>query len=422
MATMIAVMLLLFGTSIAVFYLNRNQVFDQKSSANQLRATIALEMAEAGAEWATGMLNRPYDMHPNCTFDTTTNVSFRRKYVQINYADPAAIAAKTSLDIAVAANVRPGCFITNGALNCTCPAANTGDATLAPTPAAPGFSVSFAPVAGDAHSVEVTSIGCTALDSACTATTAANADATATVKTILKLRPLLRAAPASPLTCGSSCNLSGSFTVENVDSATNGITINSGGAVTGAAGAITSIPGAPSVNSLVSGDESLSTLANADATCSNDRIFNAYFGSSLEQYMASPATKSITCSSASDCGSKVSQAYSDGWRSYYFPIGLQLNNSSNIASLGSRADPVSIVSPSQIKINGNMDIYGLVFSNDADYGDLGTGSSNIHGALVSCKDFASNGNGSVTYDPDALRNLQASSALMVRIPGSWRDF
>lgn len=419
-ATMIVALLLLLMTSIGVFYMNRTTILDQKSSANQYRSTLALEAADAGIEWAIGMLNRPYDIQGNCTFDTTTNVSFRRKYVQVDYATAANITNHTHLNVSVAPNVRPGCYINNGVLSCSCPAPNSGDATLTPPSAMPGFTVSFAAI--DATSVEVTSVGCSALTTACSATTASGADATATVKSILKLRSVLRAAPAAPLTCGGNCNLGGSFSVANTDYGTNGITVNAGTAISGAAGAVTTTPGAPAENSLVGADQSLASLASTDTTCSNASVFNAYFGSTLAQYQINPSVKSIDCTTANSCGAAVISAYNDGWRSFYFPSGFYLNNSSGISSLGTEADPVTIVSPSAIDINGNISIYGLVFSNDATYGDLGTGASTINGALVSCKDFKSNGNGNITYNAAALRNLQLSSALLVRVPGSWRDF
>ena len=36
--------------------------------------------------------------------------------------------------------------------------------------------------------------------------------------------------------------------------------------------------------------------------------------------------------------------------------------------------------------------------------------------------YRDNGNGTVTYDPDALRNARRNSSLMVRVSGSWRDY
>ena len=89
---------------------------------------------------------------------------------------------------------------------------------------------------------------------------------------------------------------------------------------------------------------------------------------------------------------------------------------------GSRKDPITLVTPYAIDINGNNVFYGLIFSNDAQTNDLGTGSSQINGAQVSCRGYRNNDNGTLTYDPEALLNARRLTALMVRVPGSWRDF
>lgn len=432
-ALLIVSMLLLFSSSIVVFYLNRGLIFEQKTSANQVRSTSAQEIAEAGIEWATGMLNTPYDIQAtNCSLLSTTNVSFRKIYAQT--------AATTA--ISSSSYSYPGCKISGTTLTCNCPAippttnnagtqlvnvANLGTNIL------PGFTVTFADVPGDNEAVQLTSTGCTAQAGTCKALTTmsgaaltnANAaattgasDATATISVILKMRPLIRAAPASALTCGTTCALGGSFSVENFDAASNGITVNSGGATTGTS-AVSTIPGLPSQNSVVSNDSSLASVAASDPTCSDNKVFKTYFGSTIDQFAASPATKSLTCSSGSDCGSALTQAYADGWRSFYVPDGFQLSGNN---TYGSTADPITLVSPGSMALNGNTTVYGLLFSNDSTYDNLGTGALKIHGALLSCKEFKANGNGNILYDPDAIKNLQRSTAVMVRVPGSWRDF
>lgn len=420
-AVLAITMLLLFGSSIVVFYLNRALIFEQKSSANQMRSTSAQEIAEAGIEWATGMMNTPYDIQASdCSPLATTNMSFRKKYVQTG-ATTAVLSAT---------NAYPGCKISGSTLTCNCPniPASTSEAVASlGSSVLPSFTLSFSNVAGDVEAVQVTSTGCTSQSGSCkpltplSAATVGSSDATATITVILKMRPLIRAAPPSPLTCGTTCALGGSFTVQNFDPATNGITVNSGGAASGTS-AVSTIPGLPPQSSLVTNDSSLSAIASSDPTCTNSNMFKTYFGTTIAQFAASPATKSITCSSASDCGSQLDTAMNAGWRSYYFPTGLALNNSAPFTQLGSSADPVTIVSPTRIDINGNMNIYGMLFSNDATNGDLGTGSSNVHGALVTCAAFTSNGNGNVLYDPDALKNLRRTTSIMVRVPGSWRDF
>ncbi len=125
------------------------------------------------------------------------------------------------------------------------------------------------------------------------------------------------------------------------------------------------------------------------------------------------------CGTASTCGALVDAAYADNWRSFYFPDGFARNNSSG--SLGSVTDPVTMVSGAGFDVNGNIDIYGMIFSNSANINDLGTGTANIHGAMVACGDYQNNGNGSLEYDPDVLKAVRRATGALVRVPGSWTD-
>lgn len=416
--TLAVSMILLFATSLVLFHLNRSLIFEQKTSANQVRSTSALEAAEAGLEWATGMLNRPYDISTACVFDTTTNVSFKKRYAQTQFASG-------STAISVATNVRPGCTINaDNTLTCGCPAvpvSGTAVADLTNTTPLPGFTVSFANV--DSESLEVTSVGCSAIAGPCTSATASGSDATATVRVILKLQPTLRSAPAAALTCGTLCALSGSFNVSNTDVLTNGITVNSGTSTTGG-NQVQTIAGIPYQNSIVANDATLNTISTADPTCSQDKLFNAYFGTTVAAYAAAPSTKTLTCTSANDCGAQINTAYNDGWRSFYFPAatGFALNMAAPFSQLGTRTDPVTLVTDGQMDINAHVAIYGLLYSDNATNNSLGTGNSDIYGAVLTCARFDSNGNGTVTYDADALRNAQRDTGILVRVPGSWRDF
>ena len=58
-ASLVVAMILLFGMTMVAFYANRGLLFEQRTSANQYRATSAFEVAEAGLEWATARLNEP---------------------------------------------------------------------------------------------------------------------------------------------------------------------------------------------------------------------------------------------------------------------------------------------------------------------------------------------------------------------------
>ncbi len=416
LATMSLIVLLLAATMLAIFYLNRGVVFEQRSSSNVWRSTQAIEAAEAGIEWATGMLNAPYDLGATCAFQTSANISFRKKYVMTMWNDPSAPSSNV-----VVAPAQPACRLTDAGRVCSCPDADDTDIPeLAGT--GPSFSVAFAAVPGDPEAVQVTAWGCAATEGgeACNADNAGDADANARVEVILKLKPVLRAAPASPLTCGTSCTVGGSYNISNTHVPTNGVLINAGTSIsTGNGVSLATLQGQPTANAMIGNDQSLSDLSSNDADCSNSSMFQAYFGSTIEVYQNAPTTKVLSCGSTAECKSVISTAYADGWRSFYFSSDLQLSGND---TLGSAQDPVTIVTPNAIKINGNWTIYGLIFSNSADWNDLGTGSAVIEGAQISCAAYKNNGNGTLNYNADALNNARRFSALMVRVPGSWKDF
>lgn len=421
-ATLIVTMVLLFSISIIMLYLNRSILFEQKTSANQLRSTIAMEMAEAGMEWTVGMLNTAYDIDASCNLLSTTDIPFRQKYVQTKWHD----ATNPSTEVFPATNAFPGCKINtaNNIRTCSCPAVpgnNTTAVASLDTTELPGFTVSFSTegTAGDQEAVRVTVTGCTARKdgAACTpekANESDKTDATATVTSIIKMRPLLRAAPAAPLTCGKSCEVGGSYNIINKDVVTGGVLVNAGtDIIKGNGTGLTSIPGQPGENALVGNDTSLLNLASSDTNCSASAMFSAYFGSTIAQFAASPLTKTITDSDAID------KAYADGWRSFYFPTGFARNNKQG--NLGTPSDPVTLVSAAGFDINGNIDIYGMIFANKANFNDGGTGTADIHGALVTCADYRNNGNGTLEYDADILKNVRRSTGVFVRVPGSWTD-
>lgn len=409
-------LLLLFASSIVIFYLNRGLIFEQKTAANQVRSTLAFEMAEAGIEWATGMLNAPYDITTNCTLLSSANTSFRRKYIQTGFAS-------ANYNVLSTTNTFPGCKVNGTTLTCSCP--DIAGATSLGSTVQPGFTVAFADVAGDPIAVRVTATGCTDQAGACTTGNAANSDATATISVILKNVPTLRAAPQSAITCGTSCALGGSFNVINQEVSSNGYLVNAGTTISQGGGvSLTTIPGQPVQNALIASDTSLSALASADPTCNNSAMFQTFFGTTLADYIASPDVRTIAgCTNPSTCGGLVNTAYGEGWRSFYFPDGMSLNNSAPFTVLGgSGPEAVRIVSPVGVNINGNISINGLIFSNSADFDDLGTGTADVNGALITCAAYANNGNGTVRYTSANLGGTGLAPGQLVRVPGSWRDF
>lgn len=470
-AALVTSVVLLLVTALVMLYLNRSLIFEQKTSANQLRSTKAMETAEAGLEWAIGMLNYTQDIGANCqaVAASSTTFNFRKLYVQTYWGRTTLSTADQAYfgttgggvyydDTTAVVPVRhtfPGCKINGSTLTCTCPLVDRSalaigaggvpsDPASAPPSGAelPAFTVAFAPVPAayppadapnmtDPMAVLVTVTGCTATTGNCAPGTLAGSvgvagpDAVASVSAIVKLRPLLRAGPAAALTCGRTCAPGGSLNIVNTDPSTNGVTINSGSTSTVAGGAQTvTMPGLPPANSQIQNDESLSTLANADdSNCSNSEVFKAYFGSSIEDYRA--AATEINCSSAANCGSLLMAEYNNNKRNFYFPNGLTLNNSSGLPGNqlgGPGGDAVTLVTNRGFDINGNISVYGVLFSNDATFDYDGSGNGKVYGAVVACRDQTGNGNGTIAYDPSVVRGTQrGDTATALKIPGSWTD-
>jgi hypothetical protein len=422
-------MVLLFGMTLVAFFANRGIIFEQKTSANQMRSTRAFEAAEAGLEWATAMVNDSRVINTSCIATSGQPTSFRDKYTP----------AGSPTNLTPVANSRPGCRIrAAGDPVCSCPAGGaTADFTTAAfsvtTTSDPNFTVEFTDVASDPESVIVTSYGCVNQTAPCTAANNAAGDATARVTVMLKLRPIIRAAPSAALTTGGWAQICGSFNITNTTANANGYLVNSGGQTQigngtyqsgplppgapncggGGGQTLATTPGTPIANSIVANDTSLSSISG-----NSQNMFASFFGTTLAQFRAAPTTFTVTGNNAGARATNLINAYSAGWRSFWIDGDIQFSGN---LTLGSAAQPVLMVSESDMSFNGNYNIYGVIYSDSADWNDLGTGTSNIYGAVLTRLNYRNNGNGTIVYDPLVLGNVR-DTGVLVRVPGSWRDF
>lgn len=420
--TLVVSLILLFGMTLVAFFVNRSMLFEQKTSANQLRSTKAFEAAEAGIEWATAMLNDPRYINDSCTTTGTNTESYRKKYLSYN-------AATGFTPVTTA---RPGCSIstTSGTPvpNCKCPAAGANPSLSSTTDST--FTVTFEPNptvlsdgTTDKESVKVTSYGCTSAGTQCVpGSSAGTADAYQKISVILKLRPAVRAVPAAAITTGGSLRLTSSASsISNTDPGSNGILVNAGGGINTTAvpncnGApkdfqnTSTLPGTPWQNSMIANDASLSSLsANPDA------MFESYFGTTLAQFQADASTKILgNCRSALN---DYTSAFNQGYRSFYTDCDFQTNN-----DMGSTADPVIFVTTKDLKFNGGANLYGLIYGDQATWDGVGAGNGSINGALIVRGNYCANANADYNYSADALKNIRGLTGSMVRIPGSWKDF
>jgi PilX N-terminal len=426
-ASLVVALIILFGMTMVAFYANRGLIFEQKTSANQYRATSAFEIAEAGIEWATARLNEPQKVDTACAASmVATDRTFRDKYLQHSIS---------ASGFAPVTNVRPGCRLPAGGVPvCSCPDAGNNPNLGAQND--PSFTVSFVPVPGDAESVEIRADGCTAQGTQCVpGSTHGASDATARVRVIVKLLPALRSGPQAALTAGGDVALSGAtVNITNIDASTNGITVDAGLSAPGAASRVTTLPGLPPEASVLTNDGSLASLNTADST--GNALFRTYFGQSMANYKSDRGTTvicdpgvtacvagAITCSGGPGCAAAVVTAVGNAKNQLWVDAQPEFTDANvPLAGLGSASRPVLLISPYAMTFSGSRPVYGVLFGASQTWNVLGGGTAVINGAVITRDDFNGAGNLMLTYDAGVLRKLRPVTGSMVRVPGSWRDF
>jgi hypothetical protein len=422
-------LILLFGITLIAFYTNRGMIFEQRTSANQYRSTLAFEMAEAGLEWTVARLNSDALMAAGSSCATTGTVSerFADRYLPFN-------GNKTDFVINTAA--RPSCSVAaDGTLTCSCP--SDGTAPVVGASEQPRFLVQFNTV-GEPFTVEIISRGCTGAGDPCTPGSTARPDGQAVVRAIYKMRNPFANGPGAGLVTGLAAVTGGNLRVVNMDPKSNGITIHSGASVELGTGTdVVTLPGTSPRASVLDNDPTLNALATADPT--GDKMFASFFGETIDQYKSSDKTWLITssscngrltctqCSTANNCGSAISAAYDDGYQRFWTDTDASFqNNLPTVGTLGTADRPIAIASSASIELKAALVGYGLIYaataSADGDWDYAGSGNGKFFGALVSRSSFSKGGTGTLTviYDGN-LFGPGPSRGTMVRVPGSWRD-
>jgi PilX N-terminal len=416
-AALIVVMLLFFIVSLVAAYAGRNLIFEQKTSANQYRATQAFEAAEAGLEWALAMLNGGR-IDDTCTPPSvgSTLISFRQRYLTID-ADgrysPALWAAGGPRE-------RPSCVQSDTGWNCSCPAGEGPSPTIPPGGAVrPAFRVCFEAIAPPQPGVvRVVSTGSTSFDNvdrACDERGAGTAgDAAATVSVVVALSsPALTTPPSAALTVvGDLRNFAGptGLTLVNTDPRTNGLTDSIGGDSPNPTNLTrVTVPGSPS-EAPISPDPSLTGLQP-------EQMFTSLFRMRPDTYKHQPAAVMLKNCAAS-CSARLQEV-------------VELNPGRIVwvegdMDLFSAVDAGSETSPAQIVVNGNVRVFaptrieGMLYV----HGNIQVfGPTTVEGAAVATGDISIFAPTVFEYGPEVLGQLvNRNTGSLVRVPGSWRDF
>lgn len=402
-AALIVVVLLYAAMALIAVFTNRSLIFEQRTSANQYRSTMAMESAEAGLEWATAMLNRKGRISPSCETVTPGTDNFKDRYLTVGATTGALTARAGTIHAACVTNQTGSGWI------CSCPTAGTAPAPVVPATAS-GFNPSFAVVlqtSPTTGTVRVSSYGCTSLITNTTCT----GDAAAAVQVTLGQLSGLSTPPAAPLTARGSVSVgNAALGVTNGTPSTNGITINAGLGIDATNLRISTVPGTPPTATLVGNDSSL-------ASTTEDQMFQSFFNMPKAQYK-SLADKVIPGPAN---GGAITTAYAapDEARRMWIEGDLSITSNTTIGSL---TDPVVLVVNGNVNFSGTIRIFGVIYSTGMTWDNTGGGGALIQGAVISEGNYTGNGTPDYFYDPRVLEKLQFELTSFVRVPGSWRDF
>ncbi len=399
-AVALAVVVMLYAAAaLAVMFVHRSLVFEQRAAANQVRTAIAHEAAEAGLDWATVRLRSPSPITADCLPTTDGKRFSELHFVQ---TPEGGTLLPVSPGRAVGACVAP---LDGSAWRCQCALA---DAPLqVPAGTGAGFSVEFEGRAGS-RVVDVVSHGCTraTLGPSCTG------DAQARLRVTLAVRPALAASPGAALTVRGDVAVGDApMGVHNPDAASGGVALRAGGDVDAAALRAAGPAGSLPSDAVAAHDAAL-------AAVEPQRLFQALFGLPRDTWRESFADEVLSC----PCGAEALRAAADrGARKLWLRGDLTVDTP---IALGTDMAPVVVVVDGGVRLHGAVRMWGLLYASDISWHAGRAGavtSARIDGAVVSEAHFRGDAAPDLVYDPQVIARLQALHGTFVRVPGSWRD-
>ncbi|MEJ6004144.1 PilX N-terminal domain-containing pilus assembly protein [Paucibacter sp. AS339] len=412
-ATLVTVMLLFLIMAMMAAVANRNLVFEQRIGGNYYRAGVALETAEAGAEWALAMLNGDA-INEACAPDAAIGNSFRERYLAI--AAASRVVSPLRLDNKPSAD----CMRSEAqSWVCRCPVGAWAPpaAPAAGTQMQPSFQLSFPkPIVGNRPGIV------RLVATACTSSTLADCDGTevardavegqAVVSVDAALLSALKIPPASPLTVKGNINLDANgIGLHNSDpKASHGLLLQTGAANIPnlQATRLDSTPGTPIELTLLVADPVLQAAGPA-------QLFAMFFGMSAEHYSQQPAIRKIVC--AGDCGPSLAAAYARGVRMVWVDGPMHINTNTVLGSLNR---PMLLVVDGSVDIDAPLQMTGLLYSRGpSSWNNTGGMQALLSGALVVEGDLSITGNVDLWYRWDVLEQLKNATGSLVRVPGSW---
>ncbi len=283
--------MLFFILSLVAAYTNRNLFFEQRISANQYRATQAIEAAEAGVEWGFAMLNGGR-IDAACMRGGRSGLAGERASGSAIFRSTPTTGAVTARNDADGNPLRPACVFDGKRWQCSCPT-DAAPALDAPDEGAgpfPAFRLQL--TSNPAYPpgvVKLDAVGCTRLDATeICAAAAGTGDGRATVSVLVALKSALTTPPGAAATAQGRLDIGLALTVFHTDPGSGGMTLHAGEIVGIGNVTVHTVPGTPSGDS-VAEDDAL------DALAVHDLMFANVFGMPRRTYREQPATIALDC-------------------------------------------------------------------------------------------------------------------------------
>jgi hypothetical protein len=448
-ASLAVVMVLFLVMALVAGYTGRNLIFEQRTGANQWRSTQAVEVAQAGLDWAIAQLNSGRITNACMASPQEADQSFRQRYLEIRASDGVIRPKRYDADGDGVPDdaLWPSCVATADGWNCSCP---VDDRPALPAPAGtevrPAFRVEFFNVfdppplgmsTGTPGLIGIRVAGCTRLTQpgnqddclslvppgAASAPLPAQPDGRAVVTALVALKSGLAVPPGTPALVRTSA--AGDIQVTNADVPSGGFTVQAGGAVTIAESNLFSIPGVPAARSILDADPSLANAAlPADPFPIGDRMFAQTFSLWPALYREQPGTLVIDCPGGvcTDAQVRAAARLNPG-RPLWLAGRLEVNAS---ADIGAPTQPLVVIVEGNVAFNASATLHGVLYGGRSaalpGVPWTVTGPGTISGALIAEHALTGVANPVVSFSRGVLDHLRLQTGTFVMVPGSWRDF
>lgn len=410
-AAALAVTLLLFCVlALALAFVNRQLIFEQRSSNNQVRAAVAQEAAQAGLDWAQALINSPRWLDNACQATDSGGVSSSPKTwrdLQRRYAPDTQLQHSQ-------AGLTAACLRDGSHWRCHCPTSGSAHVELPSddTPA-PGFVVQLTDHALPGQ-LRLRAKGCSQAGPDCwdldKATSAGNAQTHLQVQ--LALVGGLRTPPAAALTALGEVHAL-ALGAHHSEAGSSGVAVHAGGTIN-----ISS----PTVSSVAGGTRSAGLMAHdADlAATSPHQLFSALWGMGMARWAEQSSVQTLAC--ASDCGPALQTAIAGrSNRMVYVPGDVSLAApAGGPLLLGSADEPLLLIVKGKLTLLGAVQMHGVLYANELHWHHAGAGAF-MRGAAWSQTDVHSDSSPQFYFDSAVLDRLRWNTGSFALLHGSWKD-